>query len=251
MPGRPKISLLMTAYNSERFIASAIDSTLAQILSNFELIIRDDGSQDRTLEIVKGYDDPRITLIEGEHVGMARGYNETITRVAGEYIGFLDSDDMLEPSALEEASRVLDEDPDAAMVYTDYYDMSEDGRKLTYGTRCKVPYSPKRLLVDLMTFHFRLFRRSTFDKIGVFDPELEMAFDYDLCLRISEKHKIIHLARPLYKYRRHEGSVSIKRTAEQIQDSRKAVERALERRGLSDEYELQIRIFPKFRIVKI
>ena len=252
MADTPKVSLLMTAYNSGKYIAEAIESALSQTMSDFELIIRDDSSTDNTLEIIHQYagKDPRIVVIEGDHVGMALGYNETIERAAGQYIGFLDSDDLISPITLESACAVMDEDPDAALVYTDYYDMSEDGSRVKYGNRCKIPYSPKRLLVDLMVFHFRFFRRSTFDRIGVFHSDMEMAFDYDLILRISEKLKIVHLPRPLYRYRNHSNSVSYSRTYEQIEASKRAVEKALERRGMADEYELQVQILSKFRIRK-
>ena len=99
---RPRVSLVMPAYNSQRYIASALGSVVAQTMGDFELLVRDDGSTDRTADIVRMYaqSDKRIRLIEGEHVGISRGYNELVEAAGGEYIGLLDSDDMLTPDAL-------------------------------------------------------------------------------------------------------------------------------------------------------
>ena len=127
------------------------------------------------------------------------------------------------------------------MVYTNYLEMDGDGNTQQLGKRCRTPYSKERLLVDFMTFHFRLMRRSTFELAGGIDPEFEYIEDYDLCLRLSEITEIYHLQKPLYFYRLHQGNTSKDKQLEQIVLSHKAIANALQRRGLADTLEVEVR----------
>lgn len=132
------------------------------------------------------------------------------------------------------------------MVYTDYLVINAAGEIQGYGKRCQIPYSRERLLVDFMTFHFRLIRRSAFDQAGGVDPSFEVAPDYDLCLRLSEVTQVKHLQRPLYLYRHHPESISHQQQLKQIHFAQIAIARALERRGLADRYEIQVQIESRF-----
>jgi len=113
----------------------------------------------------------------------------------------VDSDDALAPTAVEETAAVLDHEPSVGMVYTDHVMVDESGRLLGLGARCAIPYSKDRLLVDFMTFAFRLLRRGVYDAAGGVEESFATAHDYDFCLRVSEVAQIRHLARPLYAYR--------------------------------------------------
>jgi hypothetical protein len=99
-----------------------------------------------------------------------------------------------------------------------------------------------------MTFHFRLIRRSIYDQVGGIDDALESAEDYDLCLKLSEITNFKHLTKPLYRYRYHDQSLSHEKRLTQIECSRTAVTRALERRGLADRFELDVQILEKFTL---
>ena len=99
-----------------------------------------------------------------------------------------------------------------------------------------------------MTYHFRLYRRSIVDTIGGIDVNIAYAPDYDLCLRLSEATEIHHLAEPLYFYRLHRQSMSAESRLQQIMSSEAAIKRALDRRGLSDTYELEVEIQGKFTL---
>jgi len=136
------------------------------------------------------------------------------------------------------------------MVYTSYVAMNEAGEVRGLGKRCQIPYSPQRLLVDFMTFHFRLMRRSVFDQVGGVDETIPSAEDYDLCLRLSEVTEIRHVNKPLYLYRVHQDSESQTGRVKQIFASRDAINRALVRRGMADTHELQMRISSQFLIRK-
>jgi hypothetical protein len=152
------------------------------------------------------------------------------------------------PTALAETRAFLDANPDVGMVYTDYLTIDEAGNVTGQGMRTKVPYSPQRLLVDFMTFHFRLMRRELYWRAGGVDESMRAAIDYDLCLRLSEITEIRHLPRPLYLYRVHANSISHAKRLEQILASKQSIERALIRRGLDSRYEIDLELIGRFRL---
>lgn len=244
------ISLVITVYNRERYLEQAIESVLAQTRRDFELVIWDDGSTDSSVEIARRYaeSDSRVRVIAAEHLGRTRALKAAIAQTTGAYIGVVDSDDILRPAALEETAPVLDTYPEVGLIYTDYMVIDEAGNIKGQGQRSRIPYSKDRLLVDFMIFHFRLFRRSVYDQVGGIDESFDYAEDYDLCLRLCEATEVGHLQKPLYYYRDHEDSLSYQKQIEQILWSQKAIEQALKRRGLSDRFELKVRITGSFSI---
>ncbi|MEQ9234122.1 CHAT domain-containing protein [Coleofasciculus sp. E2-BRE-01] len=236
------ISLVITTYNRERYLGAAIDSILAQTWGDFEVIVWDDGSTDRSVAIAQDYAkrDPRVRVIAAEHQGRGISLKCAIAQTTGSYIGWVDSDDWLAPTALAETAAILDTQPDVGMVYTDYLDIHESGKVIGYGQRCRVPYSKQRLLTNFMTFHFRLIRRSVFDRVGGIDLQAEYAEDYDLCLQLSETTEIAHISKPLYYYRSNPESLSYQNRVQQISHCHAAMRRALQRRGLSDRVEVAL-----------
>jgi glycosyltransferase involved in cell wall biosynthesis len=242
------ISLVITVYNRERYLSEAIESVLAQTRQDFDLLIWDDGSTDNSVEIAKEYAkrDRRIRVVAAEHQGRTPSLKEAIAQTKGCYIGLVDSDDLLAPTALEETAAVLEADPVVGLVYTDYMDIDRQGKVIGYGNRCRVPYSKERLLVDFMTFHFRLMRRQVFEQVGGFDEACAYAEDYDLCLRLSEVTQIRHINKPLYYYRCHQANITNQHQIRQAQDSCKAIGRALERRGIADHCQVSMQILNKF-----
>lgn len=252
MPAAPAISLLICAYNRASFVAAAIGSVLRQTRGDFELLVWDDGSTDDTLEVARraAGGDPRVRVIAGPHAGFTASINAAAKHLSAPYFGWVDSDDAILPTALAETAALLDADPNLGMVYTDYLTMDEGGRVMGQGTRTKIPYSCDRLLIDFMTFHFRLMRRSAFDAVGGVDETLEEAQDYDLCLKLSETTPIAHLAKPLYLYRVHANSISGVSRLRQIMCSKEAIARALVRRGMDREYDIDVEIVGRFRLVR-
>ena len=238
------ISILILSYNREQYLAQAIASVLNQTYPDFELLIWDDGSTDRSMEIAQAYaqQDARVRVMGAPNQGIAKARNAAIAHLKGEYLGWVDSDDWLAPTALEETVALLKAQPKLGMVYTDYLTTNEAGLVQAYGQRCATPYSKERLLLSFMTFHFRLMRRSVFDQIGGIDESFECSYDYDLCLRLSEVTPITHLQRPLYFYRCHSNSVTQYQRLGYIHWSQKAMQKALERRGLSDRYRIAVQL---------
>jgi glycosyltransferase involved in cell wall biosynthesis len=206
----PTVSLIMTVYNREAFLGLAIESILVQTFAHFELLIWDDGSTDQSLEIARHYaqHDPRIRLFVAPHQGRVGALKSAHDQVRGQYVGWVDSDDVLEPTALTATTTVLVDDPSVGMVYTNYWIIDEINRVHGLGRRCQTPYSQEQLLVEFMTFHFRLIRHSVYRQVGGVDGAFPCAMDYDLCLKLSEVAGVRHLAEPLYYYRQHGRSIS-------------------------------------------
>ena len=138
------VSIIIVNYNQGRFLSSAIQSVLRQTYTEFELLIWDDGSSDRSLEIAQTFaaQDDRIQVISAPHQGLSRSRSQALARATGTYLGCVDADDVLSPTALAETVKILEEQPQIGWVYTDYQEMSAKGRVLGLGHRCRIPYSP-------------------------------------------------------------------------------------------------------------
>ena len=246
------VSLVIPAYNRAAFVSAAVGSILRQTYIDFELVVWDDGSTDGTPDAAEkaAAGDSRVRVIRGEHAGVSQSINAAAKALGGKYFGWVDSDDALMPTALAETVAVLDAMPEIGMVYTDYVTMDESGQLQSVGKRCSIPYSKDRLLIDFMTFHFRLMRRELFDAVGGVDPSMDGAEDYDLSLKLSEITPFHHLARPLYLYRVHSGSVSSEQRLKQIMTSKEAIARALKRRGMDSEYEIDVELIGRFKLKK-
>lgn len=246
----PSVSIVIRGYNRERYIGRAIESVLAQTYQDFDLLVWDDGSSDGTAKVAIecAKKDSRVRLAAYDHRGAVKSLKSALADTFGPYLCWVDSDDMLAPTALEETVAALDGNPSVGMVYTDYQVIDTSDQVKSYGRRCRIPYSKDRLLLDFMTFHFRLIRRSVFEQAGGIDDEFRCAEDYDLCLRLSEITEIRRIQKPLYHYRIHPESVSHEMRLEQVQWSREAISRALERRGLSERFEVDLQIREQFRL---
>jgi filamentous hemagglutinin family protein len=238
----PPVSLIITTYNRAAFLGTAIASVLQQTYPDFELLIWDDGSTDGSFELAQTYAerDRRVRVIRTENRGRVAALKAAIAHTTGTYLGWVDSDDWLAPTALEKTIAVLEADFSAGMVYTDYVDVDEQGEILQVGHRCHVAYSKDRLLVEFMTFHFRLLRRSLYEQVGGIDGSLDFVEDYDLCLRLSEITQIRRVQESLYYYRIHAGSASQQLNLEQILRSRAIIQQALRRRGMAQTHKLEV-----------
>src|SRR5689334_12779983 len=118
----PAISLVIPMYNRARWIGQAIASVLAQTRGDFELVVWDDGSTDHSIAAARAVagDDPRVRVVAGEHRGVAPSLISAIAQTSGRYLGWVDSDDWIAPTTLEETSAVLDAQPQVGMAYTSY-----------------------------------------------------------------------------------------------------------------------------------
>ncbi len=248
----PKISIVISNYNSEKFIAQTLKSLLNQTFQDFEIIIADDASTDGCIEIVKGFaeKDNRIKLIEMERSGsLAIALNVGYTAARGEYFCQVDADDIIRQDCLEKSYKFITKNNPHGMIYTDHTIINKNSKHLGSGNRCRLPYSKQTILLNFMTFHFRLFHRGVFEKVGGYDKFFKRVEDYDFCLKVSENFDIQKLDEVLYYYRLHGGQITQKQSLEIVKYSYIAISNAMKRRGLDQEYRLICKKVKKAGIV--
>ena len=142
----PKVTVYIPAYNYGVYLQKSVESVLGQIYNDWELIIIDDGSTDETRTVLAQFEgNPKIRIQYQENQGLTRSNNKAIEMSRGEYVIRLDADDYLDENALLVLSHALDSKPDVALVYPDYYVVSEDGELIRLERRSKV-YEEDELL---------------------------------------------------------------------------------------------------------
>jgi len=250
---QPLVTIVTTYYNRAGFLKETLRSLQLQTMTDWEAILWNDGSTDNSEEIAREIAgiDSRFRFFGGERIGHAQSLVRACAEAQGRYLGIHDSDDLLEPTALEETTAILESRPEVGMVYTDHVVIDGNGQRRGLGRRCQIPFSKDRMLLDFMTFHFRLIRMEVFAQVGGFDETYPLAMDYDLCLRIAEVTEVKHLSAPLYRYRVHRDSLSYQNRLEQIRCSHAAVVAAMKRRGLDREYECQLEVRSRHIIRKV
>lgn len=239
----PLISIATPVYDTARFLPAALDSLLAQDYPHWESLLWDDGSSDGSGEIAADYArrDPRFRLLgNGRNNGVGVALASALASARGDYVGVLDSDDLLEPDALSSMLAFMQARPHLGMAYSQYVEIDEDGSELGPGTRFRTPYSPQRLLVEFMTYHFRLARAEAYRAVGGFDPGMDVSADYDFCLRMSEHWPVAHLPKSLYRYRIRRCSISQGNRLRQVRASFAAAQRAVRRRGLDRDHAFSL-----------
>ncbi|MBI4786845.1 MAG: glycosyltransferase [Chloroflexi bacterium] len=183
-----KVSVIIPTYNRAQLIGATLASVLAQTFRDYEIIVVDDGSEDDTAKCLARFED-RITSHRIEHSGASAARNAGLEIARGEYIAFLDSDDLWEPRFLERMSAALDSASRAGFVYCDY--ATFDARGIV-----QPAYLPARhklrgnlfaqlLESDLLSTGALMIRRECLDRTGGFDPALEITHDWDLWLRLA------------------------------------------------------------------
>lgn len=223
MTAAPLVSVIMPAYNTAHYIREAIDSVLEQDYPNKELIVIDDGSTDGTVEVLRSYGD-RITLLTQRNQGSAVARNAGLAAARGEYVAFLDSDDVWLAGKLRLQIDHLQRHPDIGMVYTRWsvWKPGADGvfpplaslghvREDGPADEPMPDLVPERsgwlynrlLFSSLLHTITVLARREFVDRVGRFDPELKRGQDYDFWIRASRLTEIHQLDRVLALYRVH------------------------------------------------
>lgn len=192
-----KVSIIIRAYNSEKTIKKAIDSALSQNLpkKEFEVIVINDGSADRTLEILKEYK-KRIRLINQKNQGAIPAANRGFRIARGKYLILLDADDYFAKNILKEMTAVLDKKPEINFVYCDYYEKLKS-------EKVKI-VSVKNIFQTLACT--TMYRKKDLEKAG-FYKKLKLP-EYDLLLKTLGEWQGYHIAQPLYYFNRSKESLS-------------------------------------------
>jgi glycosyltransferase involved in cell wall biosynthesis len=208
----PLISVIVPAYNAEATVLETIDSIRHQTFSDFELIVIDDGSTDRTLARVQSVRDPRVRTFTCSNQGLAASRNRGIERSVGEFISFIDADDMWTPDKLELQLEALRRHPDVALAYSWTAFVDSGGRFLF----AKEPsWFEGDVYMDLLrNCNFLasgsniLVRRNCVIAVGGFDTSLEAAHDWDFGLRIAARWPFAVVPRYQILYRISEHAMS-------------------------------------------
>ncbi len=199
----PRVSIVMPCYNGAAFLAAAVDSVLAQTYRDYELIVVDDGSTDRSAEILAGYGG-RLRVIRQSNRGVSAARNNGIGQARGELVGFLDSDDYWDPEFLEEMVQGM-ADPRTAIAYCGWQNVGAgEGKPFVppdYEGADKMHHMLR--FASLWPIHAVLIRRSLMPAGPAFNPAYPACEDYDLWLRIASFHRIQRVPRVLAYYRRH------------------------------------------------
>ncbi|MGH9106407.1 MAG: glycosyltransferase [Acidimicrobiales bacterium] len=209
---QPTVSVLMPVADTEPWmLEEAVGSVLAQAYPNWELCLADDGSKrPETLAALERAvrRDGRVKLTRLEQrSGISAATNAALGLATGDYVGFLDHDDVLKPHALAQVVRWLNAEPTTDMVYSDE-DKLGPGGKLTEA-RWKPDWSPNLLLCQNYVCHFLVLRRSLVESLGGLRPDYDGSQDYDLVLRVAERtDRIAHIPDCLYSWRMHARSTA-------------------------------------------
>ena len=239
------VSVVMPAYNAEKFIKESIDSILNQTYRNFELIIINDGSQDSTDKIVKEYTDSRIRyLLNTRNLGIACTLNTGLGNARGKYIMRLDSDDIASVDRIEIQVEYMENHPDIAVLGCGMRTFGRGFEPYDMIPSCE----PDQIKIESLFFcpisHPSVMLRSSLvDEGFLYNPTYERIEDYELWDRIFNKHKIAALSKILVKYRLHPGQVTQKYLNEISDQLMKLRRRQLERLNISPtDKELHIMI---------
>ena len=216
MDSLPKVSVIIPTYNRALLLKKAIESVLKQTFKDYEIIVVDDGSTDNTREIVNSCFSPLIKYIYQENNGRSNARNQALKIAQGQYIAYLDSDDMYLPDKLEKQISILDKNRDIGMVYTSARVFDEDDNELfrqdEYGNkRLYYEATDSGWIYNKVAFYFPqtiilpsvMVRSEIQEKVGYFDEKLHRFEDTDMWRRISKECKIFAIKEPLCIIRKH------------------------------------------------
>lgn len=196
-------SIIITNYNNEKYLGRAIRSCLKQSLpaDSFEIIVVDDASTDNSRDVIASFGRQVKSVCLERNVGVAGASNEGIRTAIGAYIIRVDSDDYINEHTLLFLTQVLDWNLDIGFVYTDHLRVDKDEKVI------------ERVDITTPMLLFRhgagiMFRKSYLEAIGLYDPKMRNAEDFDLLKKYIKNWDGYHLRLPLYRYRRHETNMT-------------------------------------------
>jgi glycosyltransferase involved in cell wall biosynthesis len=211
----PQISVIIPAYNAEHTIRETIESVQQQTFQDLELLVINDGSKDKTLELVQSIKDERLKVFSYKNSGVCVARNRGVSHATGEFISFLDADDIWMPDKLELQLAALQQHPEAGVAYSWTYFMYDKGETLSFH-----PCSPtsfegnvyEKLLVSdfIRSGSNPLIRRQAVESIEGFDSACAGCADWDYWLRLSAKWHFVLVPKHQILYRQASGAMSSK-----------------------------------------
>jgi len=215
----PIVSVVMSVYNDEKYVSLAIDSILNQSHKDFEFIIINDGSTDKTLEILKEYEakDSRIVLIDQENKGLTKSLNIGIKKAKGKYIARMDSDDISHPQRLQKQIEFLETNHDYALLGCNVIKIDENSNELEKN-QTKYSYKDiyKRFKYGNCIAHGSvMINRELIAELLEYDENFKYSQDYRLWTKIAKNYKVANTYEHLYYLRLHDNSISKTKLEEQ------------------------------------
>lgn len=221
----PLVSIVITSFNTEKYLTDCINSILIQTYKNWEIVYVDDCSTDSTVEKMK-----ELTIYNNiiDKVKMFRhlynyGYGtslyHSIKNTSGDIVAIVDSDDaLMEKTALDLMVKAHQKNPDVSLVYSDYGEMHSDKTKIYKTIKC-TPLKPGQSVLgkfkngkyygnDVIISHLKTFKKEYYDRTEGVNPKLKKAVDRDVVLKLEEVGKLLHIPHVLYGHRCHGGSIS-------------------------------------------
>lgn len=226
----PKVSVVIPAYNAMTYLPETVESVLKQTFTDFEVLIVNDGSSDNIVQWVTQIANSHVRLISQENQGLPGARNTGIAQAEGEYVAFLDADDLWEPTKLEKQVRCFEERPAVGLVYTWTALIDASGKSIG---RVFASYLEgnvwEQIVVDDMISNgsSAMVRRRCFETVGVFDPNLTSAEDRDMWTRLAACYPFAVVKEPLTLYRQHPNSMT-KNRQRMIQNLCQVIEKAFQ-----------------------
>lgn len=201
MSNIPQISVVMSVYNGEKYLGEAIESILNQTFKDFEFIIINDGSTDKSLEIIKSYKDERIVIIDQKNMGLAKALNNGIKIAKGKYIARMDADDISMPNRLEIQYDFMERHPECVAVGSNAEVIDMDGNYV-FTSNLETEWEKiKQKLPQMLFFHSStMYRKSAFEKVGGY-PEIYRIEDVIFFNKLAKIGELRNISDVLIKYR--------------------------------------------------
>ena len=228
----PKISVIMSIYNEEKYIETSLKSLLNQTFEDFEIIIVDDASTDNTRKLVQGLQDKRIRLIcNQENQGLTKNLNKALQYAKGKYIARMDGDDIAFPERFEKQYQYMEKHLETMLISC--YTKSFGGSDLVFALPDNSEVLKIRMLVRPVYAHPGfMIRRELIEDGYQYNEEYHTAQDYEFASRVAEKYKIGLVPEVLLLYRVHKKQISSKAGNQQFNNADKIRKRQLEQLGI-------------------
>ncbi len=225
----PKVSVIIPAYNAMKYLPETLESVLKQTFTDFEVVIVDDGSSDNISEWANQIIDDRVRLISKHNQGTPVARNTGILNSSGEYIAFLDADDIWEASKLEKQVNYLDSHPLVGLVDVWTALIDENGNFMNQIINNNIEDDVRRIVIEACNAFIAsgsspMIRRTCFDKVGLFDVEIKFAEDVDMWIRIGIHYHFGVVKESLVQYRQHPNNKS-RNCQSMLEDIRKIIEK--------------------------
>lgn len=240
----PKISVLMNCYNGEKYLIEAIDSVFAQTYTDWEIVFIDNCSTDNSANIVKNYGQKIKYYKTEQNIPLGAARNFGLKFCTGEYISFLDTDDIWLPNMLEEQINAI-ESGDYALAYAGQIEINSKGEKIGE----IIPNLKKGNIFDKLLLQFdipivsTILRKSSLEESKLnFDKNVSASEEYCLFLQLSVNNKFIVIPRPLVKYRIHDGALTNKTISKWAKERRYTLNKIIEENpGIEEKFNSEFK----------